>query len=78
MSTLGIKYNVKKTLAKPDESQPLDVEAIERQIEELEQKQETSKENTDNLVEMYKKVIYNNIRLLIITMRLIAPSLEFI
>ena len=60
MSTLGIKYNVKKTLEKPEENFPIDVNAIEREISDLEQNQETNtnKETIDRLMELYKKVIF--------------------
>ena len=60
MSTLGIKYNVKKTLEKPEENFPIDVNAIEREISDLEQYQETNtnKETIDRLMELYKKVIF--------------------
>jgi hypothetical protein len=60
MSTLGIKYNVKKTLEKPEENFPIDVNAIEREISDLEQYQETNtnKDTIDRLMELYKKVIF--------------------
>jgi hypothetical protein len=58
MSTLGIKYNVKKTNQKTGELPNLDVEAVEKDIAELEKKieRENKKEDIETLMELYKKV----------------------
>jgi len=58
MSTLGIKYNVKKTNQKTGELPNLDVEAVENDIVELEKKieRENKKEDIETLMELYKKV----------------------
>lgn len=59
MSTLGIKYNVKKTnIEKTGELPSLDVEAVENDIIELEKKieGENKKEDIETLMELYKKV----------------------
>ena len=58
MSTLGIKYNVKKTSQKTGELPNLDIDAIENDIVELEKKieRENKKEDIETLMELYKKV----------------------
>ena len=59
MSTLGIKFNVKKNGEKPGESPALDVDLLEATIIEIEtriQNKENSKEDGDKLQDLYQKV----------------------